>query len=166
MARLANAKRLMVSLRGRPDSEHEMSFNRLALSVASPSLRVAAQSEAGRIPELIGYCIVSVAIFVQILIDRRSESRGDSSVLVTDLSITSYAIHANGRLRCCLLPILSLDIFGNGFPLRHSLSAHCVAGFGRLLRLVVWFTPYWHDMPILSVGLLCGLVLLPAYAGR
>ena len=33
-ARLANAKRLMVNLRGRPDSEHEMSFNRLALSVA------------------------------------------------------------------------------------------------------------------------------------
>ena len=164
-ARLANAKRLMVNLRGRPDSEHEMSFNRLALSVAFLACVLLLNPKPAAIPELIGYCIVSVAIFVQILIDPAVRVTRRFVVLVTDLSITSYAIHANGRYGAAFYPFYLWIVFGNGFrfgiPYLHTASLVSVVCFG----LVVWFTPYWHDMPILSVGLLCGLVLLPAYAG-
>lgn len=162
---LTNAKKLLLNLRGRPDSEHEMSFNRLASGGLILGCVLAFNPEPAAVPELIGYCIASVAVFVQILFDQTVRVSRRLAMMLGDLGLLSYVMHANGAYGAAFYFLYLFITFGNGFrfgiPYLHAAGLVSITGFG----FVVWFTPYWHDMPILSIGLMCGLIVLPAYAG-
>jgi two-component system sensor histidine kinase RpfC len=82
---------------------------------------------------------------------------------VLDNGALSLFLHFGGALTAAWYPVYLWVTFGNGFrygvrPLAISTSLS-VLGFGA----VVLTTPFWGDNPILSGGLLAGLVLLPAY---
>jgi two-component system, sensor histidine kinase RpfC len=159
-------------LRGRPDSEHELTLNRLALSGAAFAyLLVAAWSGRLDAYEMIRsqgayfavYQFIAVAIFLHILY-RPSESIGRRLLgMSIDFCVFSYGMHVCGETFAPLYPVYLWVVFGNGFrfgiPYLAAASALSVLTFGTVIATTV----YWREHQGLSVGLLAALILLPAY---
>ena len=84
--------------------------------------------------------------------------------MALDIVAVSYEMHLGGAATAWLFPAYLWTVFGNGF--RFGASALRTAMLGSLagFAAVVATTPFWHDQPALSVGVLVGLVILPAYA--
>ncbi len=83
--------------------------------------------------------------------------------MVCDLGQTTYGLYFFGITTSPLYIVYLWVIFGNGFRYgtRYLVLAAVLStiGFG----LVISFNPYWHEHLPLGVGLLLGLVILPAY---
>lgn len=167
LPRLAFIGGVAAKLRGRPDSEHEMSFNRLTFAFLIVIYLVVSNARA-HAPALIGmavYMLVAVGVFIHILRHPQGSVTRRLFSLVWDMSFLSYQMHLGDALTSALFPIYLWVIFGNGFRFGSSYlwaaMAAGLAGFGG----VVLTTPFWRDNLPLSAGLLAGLVLLPLYAG-
>jgi two-component system sensor histidine kinase RpfC len=159
-------KELFVRLRGRPDSEHEMSFNRVAFGVAVLIAVLAANPNPGAVGMLIAYCVGSVIVFFQIARDSAVRPVRRLAVMAVDFIVLSYVMHANDAYAAAAWPIYLWVIFGNGFRFGltylFAASATAIICFG----VVVATTPFWRDMLSLSIGLMVGMLALPAYAGQ
>jgi hypothetical protein len=88
-------KELFVRLRGRPDSEHEMSFNRVAFGVTVLIAVLAANPNPGAVGMLIAYCVGSVIVFFQIARDSAVRPVRRLAVMAVDFIVLSYVMHAN-----------------------------------------------------------------------
>lgn len=157
-------------LSGRPDGEHEMVLNRLAICVLLISYLlfsgVVGEDGHGEAFALtVAYSLGAVAFFVHMLWRPGAYPIRRLTAMVTDLSALSYCLHLGGEITAVLYPAYLWTIFGNGFRfgLRALFSATAIslAGFA----LVIATTPYWQSNYRLSYGLLFGLLVLPAYAG-
>ncbi|MBB3971726.1 two-component system sensor histidine kinase RpfC [Hansschlegelia beijingensis] len=84
--------------------------------------------------------------------------------MVFDFAGISYCLHAGGAMTAIIYPTYLWVIFGNGFrfgiPSLLGAASVGIASFA----VVIATTPYWHDNLGLSLGLLFGLLVLPAYA--
>jgi two-component system sensor histidine kinase RpfC len=159
-------------LRNRPDSEHELTVNRLVISgTAFAYLIIAAQfGQRGaermlheQSPYFAVYQIVSVILFCHLLY-RPGISVGRRLVgMVFDLGLFSYGMHVGGETFALLYPVYLWVIFGNGFrfgvPYLFAASATSVLTFGTVIAT----TAFWQEHRGLASGLTAGLVLLPLY---
>ncbi len=158
---------LVRRLRGRPDTEHEMSFNRLGfttlivtwLLLQSPELTVGTWG-------IVGYYALTLGIFAHLLVRPEPNAPRRLVALLGDIGLLSYQLHVGGDETSLLWPIYLWVIFGNGFRfgiawLRLAMAAS-LTGF----LLVVATTPFWANQWHLSAGLLTGMLLLPLYAGK
>lgn len=159
-------------LRNRPDSEHELTVNRLALSgVAFGYLIIAAlygRTDAEHMlreqsPVFAAYEIVAIVLFCHLLYQPRESVARRLIGMVFDLCIFSYGMHVGGETFALLYPIYLWVIFGNGFrfgvPYLFAATATSVATFA----IVIATTPFWQAHLGLAAGLTAGLILLPLY---
>ena len=157
-------------LRHRPDSEHEMVLNRLVIGplIVAYLCVLAFLDRPGLEPMhfyvILTYVAASIAIAVDLVARPGVSHVRRLLALLVDLGTLSYGLHVGGGLTALLYPIYLWVIFGNGFRfgLRYLLiaAALSVAGFA----VVIPATEYWHSNLSLAIGLLLGLIILPAYA--
>jgi two-component system sensor histidine kinase RpfC len=162
--------RIPASLRGRPDSEHEMSFNRLGLS-AIVFIYLAVLVASGddhfgsQLVLMFLYPAVAVGIFLHILWRPQISYTRRYFALGVDMATLSFQLHIGGEMASALYPLLLWTILGNGF--RFGINTLLVAtgaavvGFG----ITVATTPFWYEHGFLSAGCLMGLLILPLYSG-
>jgi two-component system sensor histidine kinase RpfC len=154
-------------LRGRRDSEHEMSFNRLAFSLIIIIYLSIAGGGAVTAP-LIGawaYAFFTIVIFAHILLRPDISKVRRFLALTLDVAAISVELNIGGDVTSVLFPLYFWVVFGNGFRfgLRDLFISMAVAlaGFGAVAAT----TPFWISYPYLSIGLLIGLLVLPLYSG-
>lgn len=156
----------MARLRGRPDSEHEMSFNRLTIVIIMMISIAALNPESAAIRVLACYWLASLVVFAHILFDQSVHVWRRLGVMMMDMAVISYCMYSNGAYAAGFWPIYLWVILGNGFRFGNAYlfatAAAAVIGFG----LVVVATPFWNNAAGLSVGLLFGLIVLPAYTSQ
>jgi two-component system, sensor histidine kinase RpfC len=161
------AGRLAARLRGRTDSEHEMSFNRLIFAlVIIVYLLAAGQSPTGA--PLLGmavYLVGGILLFLHILVSPAANVPRRFAALGWDIGFMSYELHVGHSLTAIFYPAYLWVIFGNGF--RFGIEYLRIAMLESLggFAVVVLTTPFWRDQPPLSAGLMIGLLVLPLYAG-
>ena len=161
----ADLKGLASRLRGRPDSEHEMSFNRLGFASVILLYIITASPDPQAIWILSSYCVASAAVFLHILVDSSVRVWRRILVMIADIVMLSYVMHTNGAYAAAFFPVYLWVIFGNGFrfgvPYLYAAVATSILSYSAVIAT----TPFWRDHLNLSLGLLVGLVILPAYAG-
>ncbi|MBI0435143.1 ATP-binding protein [Roseomonas sp. KE0001] len=152
-------------LRGRPDSEHEMSFNRLAFAAVIILFLLVGGDSRDALLAMAVYVALALGILGHILLVPAASPPRRLAALLLDCGFLSWQLHIGEEPVALFFPIYLWVIFGNGF--RFGLSSLRVAmlvaflGFG----LVILTTPYWNGQLHLSIGLLIGLLILPLYAG-
>ncbi len=159
-------------LRNRPDSEHEMTVNRLALSsVAFGYLLVAAllgHMDAEKMllsdgPVFAIYQVASIILFCHLLYRPGVSVARRLIGMALDFGIFSYGMHVGGETFAPLYPIYLWVIFGNGFrfglPYLFAASATGILAFGAVIAT----TDFWQVQAGLAAGLTAGLILLPLY---
>lgn len=157
-------------LRNRPDTEHEMVRNRLVIGpmIVIYLCVVAALHLPGLVAMhffVIGaYVAASVAIAIDLVVNPGASPHRRILALTVDLGTLSYGLHVGGGLTALLYPIYLWVIFGNGFRfgLRYLFAAAAISVVG--FAIVIPATEYWRSNLSLGVGLLLGLIILPAYA--
>ncbi len=159
-------------LRGRPDSEHEMTINRIVISsvvliyllVASARGHGTAQDIFHEALVLFGiYYACSIALFIHILHDPGISHPRRILAITLDIGMLSYGMHVGESAFAIGYPLYLWIIFGNGFRfgVKYLIGAalSAIAGFCFLIAM----TPLWRNNLELSFGLLAGLFILPAY---
>jgi two-component system sensor histidine kinase RpfC len=168
-----NAGGLWARLRARPDSEHELTFNRLALSglvlvylaTASWFGNDGAQEMLRATGVLFAlYWVTSALFFVDIIARPQASPVRRGIGIFVDLGMFSYAMYAGGEATAPFFPIYLWVIFGNGFRFGVPYLAAAVVVGIAMFGAVVLTTPYWQAHQSLALGLLAGLIVLPAYA--
>ena len=164
--------RWLAILRARPDSEHEMTLNRLAFAIiviVYLALAAAAgQSHAAEIfyrvyPVFIAYLIGALGLFAHILYRPAAVPARRIVAAIYDMAMISYAAEACGTASGFFYPLYLWTIFGNGFRfgvayLFISMGV-AIAGF----TIVLILTGFWATHLGFSAALLVGLVILPIY---
>ncbi|WAC29084.1 sensor histidine kinase [Ancylobacter sp. SL191] len=155
-------------LRNRADSEHEMSFNRLIFAfiiviVLAVNSTTSDVHESLRVMAL--YIVLALGVLGHILIRPAISRARRVFALLLDCGFLGWQLHLGGEVAALFYPIYLWVIFGNGF--RFGVAALLTAIPVAVLSFatVMWTTPFWRDQWHLSLGLLVGLVILPAYAG-
>jgi two-component system sensor histidine kinase RpfC len=160
-------KRTAASLRGRPDSEHEMSFNRLVFCLVIIAYLKTTGFSFSSAPMLLtlGYAGVFTLVFLHILWRPRSSRGRRVFAMVGDLTAQALLIHLGGEITAVFYPLMLWTVFGNGF--RFGIGALLTAtGVATILfAAVVLTTPFWIEHSSLSIGLLVGQIILPLYSG-
>ena len=165
--RFPKLSRIAGSLRGRPDSEHEMSFNRLAFCAIIMTYLLATWS--GPINWLLFvtsvYSVGTVSLFVHIIRRPQRSARRRLFAVLLDVSALSIQLHIGGHVTSVFFPLYLWIVFGNGF--RFGINAlHVAMGVSLVgFTAVIVTTPFWGAQLFLSIGLLIGLLVLPLYAG-
>jgi len=159
--------RLAARLRNRPDSEHEMSFNRLVFAIIIVVALLLGDSPSTR-DALIGMAIyipLACAVLAHILVSPGICPPRRLAALLLDCGFLSWQLHLGGEPASAFFPIYLWVVFGNGFrfglPWLRLAMLVALAGFG----IVVATTPFWATQLHLAIGLWFGLLLLPLYAG-
>lgn len=155
--------------RGRPDSEHEMLINRLAISLVvavytAIAILWGAEVRSELIFAIEAFSTIAV-IFVFHLIVWPGVSVGRRiCAIFLDLWAVSAAMYFGAESTAWLYPIYLWIIFGNGFRFGQRYlflsMAVSLAGFGW----VVAMSEFWWRQPHLVGGLFVGLIILPVYA--
>ncbi len=156
----------------RPDSEHEQALIRSLITAIlffylSWSMSRDGYLEPGEVLLLwicALYHLFSVGLFVRITLAPIATSRFRRSMgMVGDLVLASYGISVAGDVAGPLYVILLWVIFGNGFRYgRGYLFAASVIGtisYG----FAIYINVYWRNHPVLAIGLMIGLIVLPLY---
>ncbi|MGG5810032.1 sensor histidine kinase, partial [Falsiroseomonas sp. CW058] len=144
-----------------------MSLNRLAFALLVGGALALAPPEnpAAAAVVLALWCTVALCIFLHIVARPGPSLPRRALALLADTGFLSLHLHLGGEAHALFFPIYLWVVFGNGFrfglPWLRLGMVLSLAGFGA----VVLSTPYWLEQPHLSLGLLAGLVVLPAYAG-
>lgn len=164
--------RLMATLRRRPDTEHELTFNRLLLSSAiliylliarqMGSTAAADALDRALVPFLI-FETMSAALFVHMLCNPGVSHWRRTIGVFSDMGIFSYGLHVSGQAGSALFLIYFWGVLGNGFRfgVRYLALAAATAVVG--FSIVVATTPFWQSQLALAAGLLGALVVIPAY---
>jgi two-component system sensor histidine kinase RpfC len=159
--------RLAARLRNRPDTEHEMSRNRLvfALLIAVYAAILAGEA-AGPILAVLGvYFCLALGVLAHLLARPGISQPRRAVALALDMSFLSAVLHLGDETLALFYFIYLWVILGNGFRfgipwLRASMAAGLLA-FGA----VVLSTEFWWNQIHLSIGLWLGMLLVPGYAG-
>ncbi|WP_075214143.1 ATP-binding protein [Mongoliimonas terrestris] len=166
--------RIRRRLRQRPDSEHEMTLNRLAFAglVVGWLGAGTALGNAGAAAMLdqtawvfAVYFAVAIGIFVHILALPAVSVARRLFAMVADFTMISVAATAGGDASGFFYPLYLWTVFGNGFrfgiPYLHASMIIALVGLVTALEE----TGYWLEHVGMTIGMLAGLVILPLYAG-
>ena len=162
---------LKARLHRRQDSEHEQAIIRVVIvAILATYYFFLAQSadfaSGGFMDGLywaLGYLVLSV-IGVGCIVAWPGVSPPRRLVyMVTDMATLSVLMHWGGEAGTPLYPLFLWITFGNGFRYGNLyLAASATASIIGMVWVVVT-TPYWDPLPHFAVGLVVGLVVLPAY---
>lgn len=155
-------------LRGRPDSEHEMSFNRLVFAIIIVIVLFVNRSD-----NELDYSLDAMALYIALALGVLGHillfpgiSRGRRLfALLMDCGFLSWQLHLGGEVAALFFPIYLWVIFGNGFRFGLASLAIAIPVATACFGIVILTTPFWYQQWHMAVGLLAGLVILPAYAG-
>ncbi|WP_207539355.1 ATP-binding protein [Sabulicella rubraurantiaca] len=152
------------ALRGRPDTEHEMSFNRLGFALLITLYLLWEDAPHHALEVVTAYWVVALALFVHILARPATNNPRRATALLLDIGFLSYELNAGAEVTSVLAPIYLWVILGNGFRFGVGwlLCAQVVALIG--FSATVAATPFWSDQIHLSAGFMLGLVAIPAYS--
>lgn len=155
-------------LRNRPDSEHEMSFNRLVFAFIIVIVLLLNRSD-GNVDKPLDvmalYIPLALGVLAHILYSPGVSRVRRTFALLLDCGFLSWQLHLGGEIAALFFPIYLWVIFGNGFRFGLASLFTAIPVATLSFAVVVWTTPYWRDQWHLSLGLLIGLIILPAYAG-
>lgn len=163
---------LVARLSSRPDTEHELTLSRLALSmIAFLALFIGFLSGSVEhrhfLEEISIYFIAFTAstlfLFAHLLwqpgVSRFRRYLG----IPIDVGCVAYLMHLGDELTAFTYPIFLWAIFGNGFRFGVKyLFVAALFGFCAFLAVIAT-TPFWRDNRELSAGLLLALIILPVY---
>ncbi|GAA5266523.1 two-component system, sensor histidine kinase RpfC [Acidiphilium sp. MT5] len=155
-------------LSNRPDSEHEMSFNRLVFSAVIVIVLLLGQRVENDVNALILmtiFIMFSIALFGHILFNPNISRNRRFIALLLDCSFLSCQLHLGGHYAALFFPIYLWIVFGNGFRFGIEFLAISALVAVFTFSVVVATTPFWHDQIFLSAGLMIGMIMLPSYAG-
>ena len=161
-------------LKGRADSEHEMTLNRLILnSIVFLYLIIAGRSGMAEAYEVfgltnllfVGYNVFSLGLFAHILYQPGISRFRRCFAIFLDLGMISYVSYVGGGVTAFLYPLFLWTIFGNGFRFGLPYLALSMAVGVASFSCVILLSPFWRLHATLAFGLLAGLVMLPLYVG-
>jgi len=148
-------------LRTRPDSEHEMRFNGIALSTLTAIyLAVSGQFAAEELAVYIGYGGFCVLIFAHILRRPQACHTRRGIAMIGDFAVVLGEMLIRGEGTAFLFPLFIWIILGNGFRFGIRYLVAATAGSLVAFGVVIAATPFWRSQPSLSAGLLGGLCLV------
>jgi two-component system sensor histidine kinase RpfC len=162
-------------LRGRPDTEHEMTPNRLVFA-GSVVLYLLTATKIGNAdaaamleatyPAFTVYFMISLMIFAHILWKPRVSVGRRLIAMAADFAMISYAAAAGGLGTGFFYPFYLWTVFGNGFRfgVPYLYVAMVFANIGFLAVLLV--TEIWRQQTGLSIALFACLIMLPLYATK
>lgn len=152
-------------LAGRPDTEHEMAFNRFAFAAVIAAYVHFAEARPLALAVTGFYGLIGVALMAAILWQPGRNDVRRGIALFCDLGILTLMLHIGGETTALLFPIYLWITLGNGFrfgaPWLYGAMLVSLAGFGT----VILTSPFWSDQGHLSTGLLIGLAIVPLYSG-
>jgi two-component system sensor histidine kinase RpfC len=154
-------------LRGRPDTEHEMSFNRLAFAAIIILVLIATGEGLGsEAMQWMGiYVSLALGVLGHILWRPSASPPRRLAAVVLDCGFLSWQLHLGGEAVAAFFPIYLWVVFGNGFrfglPALRIAMLVALAGFGTVIAT----TEFWSGQLHLALGLWFGLLILPLYAG-
>lgn len=150
----------MRRLRTRPDSEHEMRFNGIALSTLTAIyMAVSGQFAAGELAVYIGYAGFCLLIFAHILHRPQACHTRRGIAMIGDFAVVLSEMLIRGEDTAFLFPLFIWIILGNGFRFGIRYLAAATTGSLVAFGVVIATTPFWRSQPSLSAGLLGGLCL-------
>jgi two-component system, sensor histidine kinase RpfC len=168
-------RHLRAMLRSRPDTEHELTTNRLILSsgiiiylvlaqifgsdAASSALDVAAAP-------VVLFEIFAFGLFLHILFYPGVSHYRRVAGIVADVGAFSYGLHVSGEAGAALFLVYFWAVLGNGF--RFGIVYLAIAAVAAVTGFlaVVLTTPYWQNEINLSIGLIGALIVIPAYTAK
>ena len=167
--------RIRNRLRDRPDTEHEITLNRLMFSAAIVSfLAIATWAgdadaavllQATYIPFIV-YFVVTLMLFTHILWQPRAHVQRRVLGMACDFAMISLLAFAGGVKAGFFYPLYLWTVFGNGFRfgIPYLYTAMTFANVSFIVVLAA--TGVWREYTGLSVSLLACLILLPLYAAK
>jgi two-component system sensor histidine kinase RpfC len=168
-------ERWRATLSARPDSEHEMTLNRLAFAVIViiwlALATAAGQAHASEIfynvyPVFIAYIFGAFGLFAHILVWPKAMPARRIAAAIYDMAMISFAAQACGMASGFFYPLYLWTIFGNGFRFGvfYLFVSMGIAIVGFTIVLIL--TGFVEQHPGFSTALLVGLVMLPIYVSR
>jgi len=165
--------RFLAFLRARPDSEHELTANRLFITTAVMTYLLVARHFGSTTAEdalvagwtrVAAFGLASTALFAHLLW-RPGVSHARRIIgLMCDVGIFSYGLHATDGIGAALFPIYFWIVLGNGFRFDRRYLALAAVTSAAAFAVVARTTPFWIANPVLDLGVLAGLIGIPAYA--
>jgi two-component system, sensor histidine kinase RpfC len=164
--------RLRRRLRNRPDSEHEMTLNRLALSgIVLSYLVIASWYGSEPAQEMLRttgiyfgvYQGLSLVLFALVLYQPGVSDGRRLAGIALDVGMFSYGMYAGGEATAPFFPFYLWVIFGNGFRFGNRYLFVAMAASIILFGAVALTNDYWRSHPSLAIGLLASLIFLPLY---
>lgn len=171
----ASIKDIRALLRERPDTEHELTLNRLLISSAiliylSVSMLLGSQAAASALnvallPVFL-FEIFVAGLFVHILKYPGASPIRRLAGIIADTSMFSYGLHASGEAGAALFLVYLWAVLGNGF--RFGVVYLTLAAAASICGFWVVFqtTPYWQQQPTVALGLVGALIVIPAYSAK
>ncbi|MGB5484888.1 ATP-binding response regulator [Parasphingorhabdus sp.] len=145
------------------DREHEMIKNRIILIILAWSGCAILSAPTGLIIGFGVYFIVGVAIAIAYHVHRKPSNLRRFIGLCTDFGASAFIFQVGGESVAALYPLMLWVILGNGFRFGVTwlflASAMAAITFGWTIYTV----DFWRNSPSLSIGLLAGLLVIPAY---
>jgi len=145
------------------DREHEMIKNRIILIILAWSSFAILDASSGLIIGFGVYFVVSIAIAIAYRLHPKPSSVRRFLGLCIDFGAAAFLFQIGGESFAAVYPALLWVILGNGFRFGvkwlYLASAMAALSFGW----TVYHVEYWRNSPSLSIGLLVGLVVVPAY---
>jgi len=145
------------------DREHEMIKNRIILIVLAWSACAILSAPTGLIVGFGIYFAVSIAIAIAYHVHRQPSSLRRFIGLCTDFGAATFLFQIGGESVAAVYPLMLWVILGNGFrfgvPWLFLASAMAALAFGWTIYTV----DFWRNSLSLSIGLLVGLLVIPAY---
>ncbi|MFB9970182.1 sensor histidine kinase [Pseudoroseomonas cervicalis] len=156
---------LLARLRARPDSEHEMSLNRLVFGGIILLVVWASGGPGLALAGMAAFFLLAIGVLAHIIAYPASNRARRGAAVALDCGFLSLQLHWGAEAVAMFWPVYLWVVFGNGFRfglawLRIAMLA-ALAGFGA----VALTTPFWQEQWHLATGLWVGLLILPLYAG-
>ena len=170
--RKSRLRRVIALLRNRPDSEHEISINRIAISLLVffywVGGKLAGSESTVRAIEHLEAPLAFVAISGVLLFGHLLAQPGVSHVrrvlgMVVDIGALTVALHMGDAGTALFYPIYLWAILGNGF--RYGVVYLAIAAAMSIVGFVfvIMTAPFWREHVHLGISLALALLVLPAY---
>lgn len=151
-----------VITRGR-DREREMIINRLVLIIIALTITYFLDGSADLMLGFQLHLMGSLAILIANRFNPEPSSARRFAGLVVDFGVSTYLFEIGGGAVAALYPLYLWVILGYGFRFGVKWLGISAAMGTAAFGWTVYSVPYWHQNTSLSVGLLVGLVVVPAY---